>query len=146
MSYNKNIWKRKDRITKEKLNHMEDGIYTAHDEINTLKNNTSTANGITIADTAGNFTATNVEGALAELFQFVSNGKSLIASAITDMGISTSNTDTFQVMANNIRMISGGSGETYPGDSTMDSYIITYNLTNCTSTNISENISTSASY
>ena len=31
----------------------------------------STADGITIADTAGNFTATNVEGALAELFQFV---------------------------------------------------------------------------
>ena len=38
MSYNKNIWKRKDRITKEKLNHMEDGIYTAHDKINTINN------------------------------------------------------------------------------------------------------------
>ena len=38
MSYNKNIWKRKDRITKEKLNHMEDGIYTAHDEINVINN------------------------------------------------------------------------------------------------------------
>lgn len=33
MSYNKNIWKRKDRITKEKLNHMEDGIHDAHDKI-----------------------------------------------------------------------------------------------------------------
>ena len=33
MSYNKNIWKRKDRITKEKLNHMEEGIYDAHDKI-----------------------------------------------------------------------------------------------------------------
>ena len=71
----------------------------------------STANGITIADTAANFTATNVEGALAELFQFVSNGKTLIASAITDMGIATSNTDTFQVMANNIRSIIGNTGE-----------------------------------
>ena len=38
MSYNKNIWKRKDRITKEKLNHMEDGIYTAHDKINVINN------------------------------------------------------------------------------------------------------------
>ena len=37
MSYNKNIWKRKDRITKEKLNHMEDGIYNAHNEISPLK-------------------------------------------------------------------------------------------------------------
>lgn len=38
LSYNKNIWKRKDRITKEKLNHMEDGIYEAHDKINTINN------------------------------------------------------------------------------------------------------------
>ena len=43
-----------------------------------------------------------------ELFQFVSNGKTLIASAITDMGVSTSNTDTFQVMADNIRRITSG--------------------------------------
>ena len=35
MSYNKNIWKRKDRITKEKLNHMEDGIYDAHNKLTT---------------------------------------------------------------------------------------------------------------
>ena len=53
-----------------------------------------------------------------ELFQFVSNGKTLIASAITDMGVSTSNTDSFQVMADNIRRITsggssgGGGGET----------------------------------
>ena len=33
MSYNKNVWKRKDRITKEKLNHIENGIYDAHDKI-----------------------------------------------------------------------------------------------------------------
>ena len=67
----------------------------------------SSADGITIADTAGNFTATNVEEALAELFQFVSNGKTLIASAITDMGVDTSNTDSFEVMANKIRTIIG---------------------------------------
>ena len=67
----------------------------------------SSADGITIQDTAGNFTATNVEGALAELFQFVSNGKTLIASAITDMGVDTSNTDSFEVMANKIRTIIG---------------------------------------
>lgn len=38
MSYNKNVWKRKDRITKEKLNNMEDGIYDAYDKINTINN------------------------------------------------------------------------------------------------------------
>lgn len=50
-----------------------------------------------------------------ELFQSVSNGKGLLASAITDMGVTTLATDTFEVMANNIRKITtsvGGSGET----------------------------------
>ena len=63
------------------------------------------ASNIPIQDTANNFTATNVEEALAELFQFVSNGKTLIASAITDMGIDASNTDSFEAMANKIRTI-----------------------------------------
>lgn len=40
-----------------------------------------------------------------ETFQYVSNGKKLIASAITDKGIITSNEDTFEVMANNIKNI-----------------------------------------
>ena len=69
------------------------------------------ASGVSIQDTANNFTATNVEGALAELFQSVSNGKSLIASAITDMGVATSNTDSFETMANKIRRIIGNVGE-----------------------------------
>ena len=51
-----------------------------------------------------------------ELFQSVSNGKMLLASAITDKGVTTLATDTFEVMANNIRKITtgseGGSGET----------------------------------
>ena len=63
------------------------------------------ASGVSIVDTAGNFTATNVEGALAELFQYVSNGKTLLASAITDMSVTTLATATFEQMANNIRKI-----------------------------------------
>ena len=42
MSYNKKIWKNGDLITKESMNNIENGIYTAHDEIEKLKNNTST--------------------------------------------------------------------------------------------------------
>ena len=42
------------------------------------------------------------------LKQSVSNGKQLIASAITDKEVPTSNTDSFQVMANNIRNIKTG--------------------------------------
>ena len=97
------------------------------------------ASNIPIQDTANNFTATNVEEALAELFQFVSNGKTLIASAITDMGIATSNTDSFEVMANNIRMISGSSGE-------ITTHTITNNLTNCTTDNSSASVLEGDSY
>ena len=97
------------------------------------------ASNIPIQDTANNFTATNVEEALAELFQFVSNGKTLIASAITDMGVATSNTDSFEVMANNIRMISGSSGE-------ITTHTITNNLTNCTTNNNNESVLSNSSY
>ena len=56
-------------------------------------------------------TAKTLKGAIAETFQSVSNGKTLIASAITDKGITTSNTDTFQTMANNIKSISGSQSQ-----------------------------------
>ena len=52
-----------------------------------------------------------VETRLNEVFQSVSNGKSLIASAITDKGITTAADATFQVMATNIGKISSGSGQ-----------------------------------
>ena len=42
---------------------------------------------------------------LNEVKTSVSNGKSLIASAITDKGVSTASSATFQTMANNIRSI-----------------------------------------
>ena len=54
--------------------------------------------------------ATNVQDALDEVFSSVSNGKKLIAEAITDKGVETSSTDTFRQMAENISQISGGGG------------------------------------
>lgn len=57
--------------------------------------------------------AKDVKGAINELFQSVSNGKSLIARAITDKGVTTLATDTFEQMANNIRqIITDESGDT----------------------------------
>ena len=50
-------------------------------------------------------TAKTLKGAINEVFQDVDNGKTLIASAITDKGIATSDNDTFQVMADNISKI-----------------------------------------
>ena len=43
-----------------------------------------------------------------ECFQSVSNGKSLVASAITDMGVETASDATFETMANNIGSIETG--------------------------------------
>lgn len=45
---------------------------------------------------------------LNDLFTSVSNGKNLIAGAITDKGVSTSGSDTFQQMADNIGAIETG--------------------------------------
>lgn len=47
---------------------------------------------------------------LDELFTSVSNGKALIAAAITDMGIETSSSDTFDAMSNNIKRIESEGG------------------------------------
>lgn len=57
-----------------------------------------------------------------EVFQSVSNGKQLIASAITDKGIETDATDTFATMAQNISDIPTGGGDDY------DFYEGSYNL------------------
>ena len=51
-------------------------------------------------------TAQDLKGAINEVFQNVSNGKQLIATAITDKGVATSSNSTFQTMADNIKNIS----------------------------------------
>ena len=50
-------------------------------------------------------TATNVQDAIDEVFQSVSNGKTLIAAAITDKGVTTAASDSFSTMATNISNI-----------------------------------------
>ena len=51
---------------------------------------------------------TELSGKYDQLFQSVSNGKSLIASAITGKGVSTASDATFQQMATNIGSIQTG--------------------------------------
>ena len=92
MAYKKNIWKSKDRITKEKLNNIEEGIYEAHKNIDNYQTTPSEE-------------LDKIKADIDELFQSVSNGKTLIASAITDKGVTTSNTETFQQLAKNIKAI-----------------------------------------
>lgn len=58
--------------------------------------------------TSSIITSNNVQGAIDQLFTSVSNGKSQIASAITDKGVSTSANASFAAMAANIAAISVG--------------------------------------
>lgn len=52
-----------------------------------------------------------IKARLDEVFQSVSNGKELVASAITDKGVPTGATDSFATMAENISRIEGGGGQ-----------------------------------
>ena len=64
---------------------------------------------------------------LNELKTSVSDGKILIADAITDKGVPTSATDTFQTMANNIRDIESTEQEAYYGSIVIDKTSVTIN-------------------
>lgn len=64
------------------------------------------------SSTSSIITSTNVQGAIDQLFTSVSNGKELIADAITDKGVTTSASASFQTMANNIGRIDTGYGIT----------------------------------
>ena len=86
-NYIKKTWGDGDPITDAALNKMEAGI----DGVNKKVANNSSQ--------------------IKELFQDVSNGKTLVANAITDKGVDTLATDTFQTMATNISNISGGSSK-----------------------------------
>ena len=57
----------------------------------------------------------------SDLFQYVSDGKAKIAGAITDKGVSTSATDTFDTMAGNIKNIPTGGGGIDTSDATATS-------------------------
>lgn len=58
-----------------------------------------------IALDSANFTATDVEGGMDELFQSVSDGKTAVAAAITDKAVSASGSDTFAQLATKITSI-----------------------------------------
>lgn len=67
-----------------------------------------TASSVSYSNTTSGMTSGNVQNAIDELFQSVSEGKSLIAAAVTDKGVETAATDSFATMAGNIGEISDG--------------------------------------
>lgn len=89
MSYTKTTWVNDSTpaINADNLNKIEQGIKDAHDGIEDLQED------------------------VQECFQSVSNGKSAVASAITDKGVQTASDATFATMASNIRNIPSGVNE-----------------------------------
>ncbi|MCB2340907.1 hypothetical protein [Clostridium estertheticum] len=76
---------------------------------------------VSIADASNVFTATNVEGALSELFTNASSGKSLVKTAITGKGgtLVDANGDgiyTHQELANGVNTIKQGGGNAIETD------------------------------
>lgn len=60
---------------------------------------------ISVVDAAEKFTASDVEGALSELFTFANDGKTGIANAVTAKGVAASPADTFATLAAKIGQI-----------------------------------------
>lgn len=107
MAYKKKVWKTGDIMKQEDINNIENGIYEAHQELKNLHNYDDTEIKNIIGSGTLSTLAKDLKGAINEVFQYASNGKTLIAQAITGKGVTTSNTDTFQRMATNISLISG---------------------------------------
>ena len=107
MAYKKKVWKTGDIMKQEDINNIENGIYEAHQELKNLHNYDDTEIKNIIGSGTLSTLAKDLKGAINEVFQSASNGKTLIAQAITGKGVTTSNTDTFQTMATNISLISG---------------------------------------
>lgn len=97
-NYVATVWTDKMKITDTLLNKIETAIKQNTAQYKDIVNKIGTETLST--------TAQDLKGAINEVFQNVSNGKQLIATAITDKGITTSSDSTFQTMATNIGNIS----------------------------------------
>lgn len=91
---------------KDKLN----SIPTINTELNTIKTNNGNLENLQTIN------KDSLVQAINEVFTSASNGKKLIAQAITGKGVETSESDTFSTMAKNISDIPSTSGESITTD------------------------------
>ena len=96
-TFAKKTWVAKEKITTAELNRMEEGIYNNSSQCKDIANE--------LGDETLQTNAQDLKGAINEVFQNASNGKTLIAQAITGKGILTNANDSFQTMATNISNI-----------------------------------------
>lgn len=150
-TFAKKTWVAKEKITTAELNRMEEGISDVSSQCKDIANTGK----LTDLNTTEK---SSIVGAINEVFQNASNGKTLIAQAITGKGVSTSNTDTFQTMAtniNSIQTVSDASGIIFTLNNkkyklskndkgeyiaTLLAYSVTSNLTHCTLDNTNTSI------
>lgn len=72
----------------------------------------------------------NINKEVTELKKSVSDGKEKVATAITDKGVATETTDSFDIMASNIKKIPTGSSNTQvPKSTTVSQNIISVKIT-----------------
>lgn len=83
---------------------------TVQNKLNRTENVIGTITGVTDSAEAADSSLLPTAKALNQVFQSVSNGKRVIASAITDRGINTAADATFQTMAKNIGNLSRPTG------------------------------------
>lgn len=98
------------------LTNVDDVKQAAKTDFDNHKATTATsahfAKNIALEDTAANFTATDVEGGMSELFTSVSSGKNLLKTAVTDKGGTVTQAGTYPTFAEldtGIRSIVAGS-------------------------------------
>lgn len=90
------------------------------------------ASNVSYNNDSSGMSSDNVQDAIDELFTSASNGKELIADAITGMGVSTSANDTYATMAGNIGKIETGidiSDATLTAASELKKDIVAYSKT-----------------
>lgn len=90
------------------------------------------ASNVSYDNVSSGMSSGNVQDAIDELFTSASNGKELIADAITGMGVSTSADDTYATMAGNIEKIETGidiSDATLTSASELKKDIVAYSKT-----------------
>ena len=87
---------------------LEDLLLQLKEVYESGSGSTPTAADVSYDNTTSGMTADDVQDAIDEVFQSVSSGKTLIAGAITDKGVTTSASDTFATMATNIAAIPTG--------------------------------------
>ncbi len=121
-------------------------IQNAYNITNNLTNCTNNNNNLSIEE-GSSYSATITANTNYEMSSITvtMGGTNITSSAVSGNNINISNVTGNIVITATATQISSGGG-TGGGDGSFDNYIITYNLTNCTSSNTSEDIFAGTSY